>query len=272
MKGGLPHADDCPPRRSNLSVQRALAVAQPLVEEGAQRTRDDILKHLSQQPHMEPSSTLCFHGRVFVKSPPAAPSAVWVSTDKPRSDKHGDGAPDWLDATEVRLHATPKELRSVCVTSQPSMRDDALQYSDSDEVLRTKVQALANLLRVSRSTLAYTGAGLSIDAGLCRSAAPLLHLSKPPVHSLPTGTVLVSLTPQQASRKRLPVPRAKPIAEPASTRFQHSRILCWQLSTAGTCCMHGFSRTTTVCRKKRAIVKRTSMKFTEAGSTLAIRL
>jgi hypothetical protein len=113
VKGGLPHADDCPPRRSNLSVQRALAVAQPLVEEAAQRTRDDILKHLSQQPHMEPSSTRCFHGRVFVDSPPAAPSAVWVSKDKPRSDKHGDGAPDWLDATEVRLHATAQRVRYI---------------------------------------------------------------------------------------------------------------------------------------------------------------
>ena len=150
------------------------------------------------------------------------------------------------------------------------MHDAALQYSDSDEVLRTKVQALANLLRVSRSTLAYTGAGLSIDAGLCHSAAPLLHLLKPLVHSLPTE--LVSLTPLQASRKRLPVPRAKPIAEPASMRFQHSHILCWPLSTAETCCMHGFSRTTTVCRKKRAIAKKTSMKFTEAGSTQATRL
>ena len=106
------------------------------------------------------------------------------------------------------------------------MHDAALQYSDSDEVLRTKVQALANLLRVSRSTLAYTGAGLSIDAGLCRSAAPLLHLLKPLVPSLPT--VLVSLTPQQASRKRLPVPRAKALAERDAMRFQPSPILCWR--------------------------------------------
>lgn len=104
-ESGSPEADDCAPTRKNLSVERALAAAQPKMEDGVQLSRDDILQNLSQQQRMQPSDARCFHGRFFAQSPPAVPAAVWVSKDKPRSDKHGDGAPDWLDATEVRTHA-----------------------------------------------------------------------------------------------------------------------------------------------------------------------
>ncbi len=109
----------------------------------------------------------------------------------------------------------PRNARAACHPYNP------VQYSDSDEVLRMKVQALANLLRVSRSTLAYTGAGLSIDAGLrvlCSVASALLL----------NLYIYCHHTPHQASRRRLPVPRARALAERVPMRFQHSPILCWR--------------------------------------------
>jgi len=64
----------------------------------------------------------------------------WESKRKPREDKHGkQDAPDWLDASE---------------------------YQDDEQTLKYKVRVLANLLKCSKKTLAYTGAGLSVAAGI----------------------------------------------------------------------------------------------------------
>merc|ERR1719213_1409317 len=70
---------------------------------------------------------------------------TWESQRKPREDKHGKkDAPDWLNASE---------------------------YKDDLAVLAYKVSILANLLRCSKKTLAYTGAGLSVAAGIEMAAA-----------------------------------------------------------------------------------------------------
>ena len=53
----------------------------------------------------------------------------------PRTDSEG---PHWLTATE---------------------------YSDSEEVTRDKVERLSQLLRTSRRTIIYSGAGISSAAG-----------------------------------------------------------------------------------------------------------
>jgi NAD-dependent SIR2 family protein deacetylase len=85
-----------------------------------------------------------WHGRLVQEQLPQ-PRLTWESKRKPREDKHGKkDAPDWLNASE---------------------------YKDDEQVLAYKIRILANLLRCSTKTLAYTGAGLSVDAGIDMAAA-----------------------------------------------------------------------------------------------------
>merc|ERR1719253_319405 len=81
-----------------------------------------------------------FHGRVAV--PAAAnfpePQVSWNSSKKPRQS-----SPDWLTASE---------------------------YADTPAGFAAKIQLLASLLMASRRTMAYTGAGLSVAAGIGMAA------------------------------------------------------------------------------------------------------
>jgi NAD-dependent SIR2 family protein deacetylase len=85
-----------------------------------------------------------WHGRLVQRDLPR-PEMTWESQRKPREDKHGKtGAPNWLNASE---------------------------YKDDAQTLEYKVSLLAHLLRCSKKTLAYTGAGLSVTAGIEMAAA-----------------------------------------------------------------------------------------------------
>lgn len=70
------------------------------------------------------------HGRAYTGTPKKA-EVTWKSDQKPRKDHH---APDWLTATE---------------------------FEDDPGVVDEKCRQLADLLRVSKKTVLYTGAGIS---------------------------------------------------------------------------------------------------------------
>merc|ERR1711881_9735 len=85
----------------------------------------------------------------------------WESQRKPREDMHGKkNPPKWLNASE---------------------------YKDDERALAYKVRILANLLRCSTKTLAYTGAGLSVAAGIEMAALGSAEASKSsPLQADPT--------------------------------------------------------------------------------------
>ena len=83
--------------------------------------------------HLEPGDTLFMHGALY-KGPMRRPKVLWKSDKKPRSDHD---ASDWLTATE---------------------------FEDQPEVARCKVAQLAELMRLSRHTVVYSGAGISASA------------------------------------------------------------------------------------------------------------
>jgi len=105
-----------------------------------------ILSVLQTAPEMDPGmdpSGQSWHGRLVQQELPR-PRIHWQSDKRPREDKHGKtDAPDWLNASE---------------------------YREEPEGMSHKVKILANLLRCSKKTLAYTGAGLSVDAGIEQAA------------------------------------------------------------------------------------------------------
>lgn len=78
------------------------------------------------------------HGRAFNTPHAPAPHVTWSSSSKPRRR-----SPDGVNATEF--------------TEMPAVFD-------------MKIKLLANLLHASKKTLAYTGAGLSVAAGIGMSA------------------------------------------------------------------------------------------------------
>eukprot|EP01051_Picozoa_sp_SAG22_P010364 SAG22_NODE_930_length_6462_cov_4.402326_3_plen_526_part_00 len=101
--------------------------------------RAEIEQRLQQTPFMGPRHPLFMHGRAFVAAPaagpgqvaPQKPRATWKSTKPPRDDHD---APKWLTATE---------------------------YGDSAHDAQAKARQLADLIRLSRKTVLYTGAGIS---------------------------------------------------------------------------------------------------------------
>jgi len=101
-----------------------------------------LLETLSATPAIDPGIDplgQTWHGRLVQQELPR-PRMTWQSQRRPREDKHGkQDAPEWLNASE---------------------------YKDDIQALTYKVQILANLLRCSKKSLAYTGAGLSVAAGI----------------------------------------------------------------------------------------------------------
>jgi hypothetical protein len=97
---------------------------------------------LSTVPEFQPGDDpRAFHGRgvsIGGGGTFAEPRVVWKSDKKPRQN-----SPDWLTATE---------------------------YADTPKVLAEKVKLLKSLLLASRRTMAYTGAGLSVAAGIGMAA------------------------------------------------------------------------------------------------------
>jgi NAD-dependent SIR2 family protein deacetylase len=109
--------------------------------EAMEARRADVVTALPGVPNFDPGNDeRAFHGRAFclAESSPTAPKVVWKSDKKPRQN-----SPDWLTATE---------------------------YEDVPEVFTAKIKLLRQLLLMSRRTMAYTGAGLSVAAGIGMAA------------------------------------------------------------------------------------------------------
>jgi len=91
------------------------------------------------RPTLDPSDSQIFFGRGF-HGELKLPQKAWVSNKKPRDDHD---APDWLTATE---------------------------FVDQESVLSEKCAHLAKLLKRSRKTVIYSGAGISVAAGIGQAA------------------------------------------------------------------------------------------------------
>mmetsp|Transcript_71448 Transcript_71448/g.180635 ORF Transcript_71448/g.180635 Transcript_71448/m.180635 type:complete len:515 (-) Transcript_71448:350-1894(-) len=100
-------------------------------------SRPEVVQRLRSTPFLVRDDRRFFHGRLCGPDLPL-PDAVWKSDRKPR-----EGSVDWLTATE---------------------------FADSPQVLQMKVDILAALLKSSEKTVAYTGAGISVPAGIGQAA------------------------------------------------------------------------------------------------------
>jgi len=103
--------------------------------------RKDFTEVLGQTPFLENDDPLFWHGRLgCTLSSKESPMLHWESAQKPRDDHE---APDWLTASE---------------------------FVDATSTMEKKVSLLAELLRVSKRTVVYTGAGISRAAGIGQAA------------------------------------------------------------------------------------------------------
>lgn len=87
----------------------------------------------NEQAFLAPTDTRHLHGWLY-SGPAVKPKVLWKSTLKPRKDHD---SPDWLTATE---------------------------FEDVPAVMDAKAVQLAALLRLSRHTVVYSGAGISASA------------------------------------------------------------------------------------------------------------
>ncbi|CAE7945177.1 Sirt7 [Symbiodinium sp. KB8] len=92
--------------------------------------RASVCKRLRESAFMDPSDPRFMFGRGYT-GPLHAPKVIWKSSQPPRKDH---SCPKWLTATE---------------------------FEDQPEVAVAKVKELAQLIKLSRKTVAYTGAGIS---------------------------------------------------------------------------------------------------------------
>ena len=99
----------------------------------------EILDQLCKQAFIEHENPSFFHGRIY-KSVPPLPEVKWECSYKPRGDLEG---PEWLTGTE---------------------------YSDTESVFKDKIKKLARLVRLSEKTVIYSGAGISVAAGINQAA------------------------------------------------------------------------------------------------------
>eukprot|EP00617_Octactis_speculum_P000667 CAMPEP_0185779466 /NCGR_PEP_ID=MMETSP1174-20130828/95886_1 /TAXON_ID=35687 /ORGANISM="Dictyocha speculum, Strain CCMP1381" /LENGTH=416 /DNA_ID=CAMNT_0028468639 /DNA_START=29 /DNA_END=1279 /DNA_ORIENTATION=+ len=104
-----------------------------------EKARADFIQGLTKAPFLEHGEDSFWHGRAY-NGPSKTPKRTWVSDQKPRDDHD---APNWLTASE---------------------------YMDVPAALRAKVFILAELLKLSRKTVVYSGAGISRGAGIGQAA------------------------------------------------------------------------------------------------------
>merc|ERR1711977_694023 len=101
---------------------------------GMEDQRPIFCKALAENPiTRDPEHALFKHGRAY-RGPLEAPTVTWRCKKPPRDDH---SCPDWLTASE---------------------------FSDQKAVRLAKVKQLAELLRCSKKTVLYTGAGISARA------------------------------------------------------------------------------------------------------------
>ena len=133
------------------------------------KSRQDLDAHLRNQSFLQQWNPLFWHGRLYntvrwnigdtnTSSSTSSsrttrstdndnldwlnkPKVTWKSTEVPRAD-HGN-TPGWLTASE---------------------------FQDHDSIMEAKVSLLAALLRSSRRTIVYSGAGISNSAGIAQAA------------------------------------------------------------------------------------------------------
>lgn len=110
------------------------------LEQDMEGYRDALLETLKQRPFMPPSHPSFKHGRL-ITAPLPAPRCVWDTTLAPRDD-HEDAA-----------FSTAGPGDTTILT--------ASEFVDSDEASRAKVRLLAELMKASKKTVLYTGAGIS---------------------------------------------------------------------------------------------------------------
>ncbi|CAE8626753.1 unnamed protein product [Polarella glacialis] len=94
-----------------------------------EKSRDEVCAQL-RNGFVSHDHQLFMHGRIY-SGPVEAASVLWKSDKPPRKDHN---APRWLTATE---------------------------FEDTEAVMEAKCEELANLLRISKKTVLYTGAGIS---------------------------------------------------------------------------------------------------------------
>lgn len=131
------------PEPSSSLCVTSMLIDEPLATVEEVDIRDECLQRLRAKPFMQPDDPLFKHGRGYrceTASSVPPPKVTWASTQKPRDDHD---APDWLTASE---------------------------FADTKEVMHAKAQQLAALLRASKKTVVYSGAGISRGAGIGQAA------------------------------------------------------------------------------------------------------
>merc|ERR1711892_411387 len=106
---------------------------------GMDTKKAEILDQLCRTDFINHENPSFFHGRIY-KSVPPLPEVKWECSYKPRGDLDG---PEWLTGTE---------------------------YSDTELVFKDKIKKLARLIRLSEKTVIYSGAGISVAAGINQAA------------------------------------------------------------------------------------------------------
>merc|ERR1712013_474521 len=101
--------------------------------------KGEVLKHLAKTTFLDHENSGFYHGRLYKNIPPA-PVVSWASSDNPRPDHE---SPTWLTASE---------------------------FQDTTPVFLDKVERLQALLRLSKKTVIYSGAGISTSAGVGQAA------------------------------------------------------------------------------------------------------
>ena len=106
------------------------AVTQAWDEQTVSGLREAVQDRLRSTPFLPPTHACFMHGRAY-DGPVDTPHKTWSSSRPPRDDHD---APEWLTASE---------------------------FADRDEVFAAKCAQLATLMRLSKKTVLYTGAGIS---------------------------------------------------------------------------------------------------------------
>ena len=96
----------------------------------SENARGNVCDRLENTEYLQHSSENFWHGRAYT-GPPKKPMCTWESNKPPRDDH---GAPIWLKASE---------------------------FEDDKTIIDWKCEQLAQLMKLSKKTVLYTGAGIS---------------------------------------------------------------------------------------------------------------
>lgn len=128
-------------------------------EAAREAAREKVCKRLEASDDLTSDDPLFWHGRCY-DGPLEAPKCTWRCEKPPRDDHH---APKWLTASE---------------------------FQDAPPAAEAKVRQLAELVRLSRKTVAYTGAGISaaVVGQAARSGTNVQGFKPEPKKAQPTFT------------------------------------------------------------------------------------